>query len=66
MKRGRAKARLIVSPSERNRLEAWKRRPKTAQAGDSSSICCGEHTARCHALERARPQLEDALPWEKI
>jgi transposase len=29
---GRPKARLIVSPSERKRLEAWMRRRKTAQA----------------------------------
>ncbi len=29
---GRPKARLIVSPSERKRLEAWTRRRKTAQA----------------------------------
>lgn len=29
---GRPKARLIVSPSERTRLEAWSRRRKTAQA----------------------------------
>ena len=29
---GRRKARLIVSPSERERLEAWSRRRKTAQA----------------------------------
>ena len=29
---GRPKARLIVSPSERKRLEAWSRRRKTAQA----------------------------------
>ncbi len=29
---GRPKARLIVSPSERERLEAWTRRRKTAQA----------------------------------
>jgi len=29
---GRPKARLIVSPSERERLEAWSRRRKTAQA----------------------------------
>jgi len=32
MKLGRPKARLIVSPSERTRLEAWTRRRKTAQA----------------------------------
>ena len=32
MSLGRPKARLIVSPSERKRLEAWTRRRKTAQA----------------------------------
>ena len=32
MAMGRPKARLTVSPSERERLEAWRRRPKTAQA----------------------------------
>ncbi len=32
MGRGRPKARLIVSPSEREVLERWARRPKTAQA----------------------------------
>ena len=32
MRLGRPKARLIVSPSERERLEAWTHRRKTAQA----------------------------------
>ncbi len=32
MGRGRPKARLIVSPSEREVLQRWARRPKTAQA----------------------------------
>ena len=32
MERGRSKARLMVAPAERERLEAWTRRPKTAQA----------------------------------
>ena len=32
MARGRPKARLTVAPGERERLEAWARRPKTAQA----------------------------------
>jgi len=32
MERGRPKARLVVSPSERAALERWTNRPKTAQA----------------------------------
>lgn len=32
MERGRPKARLVVAPSERQALERWTRRPKTAQA----------------------------------
>lgn len=32
MERGRPKARLVVAPSERQTLERWTRRPKTAQA----------------------------------
>jgi transposase len=32
MGRGRPKARLVVAPSEREALERWSRRPKTAQA----------------------------------
>jgi transposase len=32
MRRGRPKAHLVISPTERKRLEGWARRPKTAQA----------------------------------
>ena len=32
MERGRPKARLVVAPSERQALEGWTRRAKTAQA----------------------------------
>ena len=32
MERGRPKARLVVAPSERQALERWTRRAKTAQA----------------------------------
>lgn len=32
VRRGRPKARLVVAPSEREALERWSRRPKTAQA----------------------------------
>jgi transposase len=32
MRRGRPKAHLVISPTERERLEGWARRPKTAQA----------------------------------
>ncbi len=32
MRAGRPKERLVVAPSERERLEEWSRRPKTAQA----------------------------------
>jgi transposase len=32
MRMGRPKGRLVVAPSERERLEEWSRRPKTAQA----------------------------------
>jgi len=32
MERGRPKVRLVVAPSERQTLEGWTRRAKTAQA----------------------------------
>jgi len=32
MQRGRPKVHLVISPTERERLEGWARRPKTAQA----------------------------------
>jgi transposase len=32
MRRGRPKAKLVIAPTERERLQGWARRPKTAQA----------------------------------
>jgi transposase len=68
MKLGRPKARLIISPSERKRLDAWTRRSKTAQALATRSrivLLCGSGMQNIDVAEKLSVSKQMVGKWRQ-
>jgi transposase len=68
MERGRPKTRLIVAPSERQRLEAWRQRRNTAQALALRSrivLECAQGLTNAAVAERLRVSAQTVCKWRR-
>lgn len=68
MRRGRPVARLTISPSERERLEAWTRRRKTAQALAMRArivLLCGSGMTNTAVAEKMGITLQTVGKWRR-